>query len=154
MKNKTTFILSAVLAFLMFFNFSVPSSFALGGKEAMSSLILPTTGQAMNGELGSTKTKVMAGVEAVAVTGVVLLGTLAGGGIVWLGTVPLVANHLWSATDAYKGARTKQDPILQEQMVEAHRNIDLSRQRRFEREQAYRSDIRERVQRAREQYDY
>jgi hypothetical protein len=36
--------------------------------------------------------------------------------------------------------------------MDAQRNIELSRDRRFEREQTYRSGIRERIQQASEQY--
>ena len=126
------------------------NSFAEGGKEFMSSLLLPTTGQAMNGELGARKTKLMAGVEVAAITAVTVLGIASGGGIVLLGAAPLAANHLWSATDAYKSARAKQDSGVQENMSDAQRDLDLSRQRRFEREQNYRSSIRDRIQRASE----
>ena len=65
MKSKS---LSLAVAIVMLFALSVPSAFATGAKEAGASLLLPTTGQAMNGELGSTKSKVMAGVEVAAIT--------------------------------------------------------------------------------------
>ncbi len=142
MKPKT---LSLPLVFLIVFSLVAPSAFAEGGKEAAASLFLPTTGQAMNGELGSTKTKVMAGVEVAAITTIAILGGVVGGGVVWVGLAPLIANHAWSATDAYKNAQDKQDPAVQEQMAEAQRMLELSRQKRFEREQSQRSDIRDRV---------
>ncbi len=133
----------------------IPHAFATGGKEAFSSLILPTTGQAMNGEIGSTKTKVMTGVEAASVTVVTILGLATGGGIVWVGLVPLIGNHVWSSVDAFTGARSKKyDPEMDAQMADAQQTIDLSRQRRFEREQSYRSDVRERVRRAGEENNY
>jgi hypothetical protein len=138
-----------VLTALFFYLFT-PASYAEGGKEFFSSLLLPTTGQAMNGELGANKTKLMAGVEVAAITAITILGIASGGGVVLFGAAPLAANHLWSATDAYKSARTKQDPVVQQEMYDAQRDLELSRERRFEREQNYRSSIRERIQRASE----
>ena len=55
---------------------SSPSAFAVGGKEFGASLLIPTTGQAMNGEFRATKTKIMAGIEVAAITTTVLLATL------------------------------------------------------------------------------
>ena len=136
--------------FLLLILFLASPSFAEGGKEAFSSLLLPTTGQAMNGELGAKKTKIMAGVEVAAITAVTILGIASGGGVVLFGAAPLAANHLWSATDAYKSAHDKQNPMDQEEMADAQRDLEFSRQRRFEREQNYRSSIRERIQRASE----
>lgn len=124
-------------------------------KEAGASLILPTTGQAMNGQLGNTKTKLMAGIEVAAITTVAVIGFAGGGPAVWFGAGPLIANHLYSSVDAFKnagGARSQADlSVNQQEMLDAQRNIELSRERRFDREQAYRSDIRERIQRAGEQ---
>ena len=137
------------LAMILTVMASVPSSvLAEGFKEGASSLFLPTTGQAMNGELGNTKTKVMAGIEVAAVTTVTILGLATGGGVVWVGLGPLIANHLWSATDAYKGAHAKQDPLVQQQLLEAQQAIEFSRNRRFDRVQTDRTDIRQRVQMA------
>jgi len=145
MKNK---VLPLTLIFLMVFAFGSPSVYAIGAKEAGASLLLPTTGQSMNGELGATKTKVMAGIEVAAITTIAILGGVVGGGVVWVGLGPLIANHAWSATDAYKGAQHKQDPQVQEQMAEAQRMLELSRQKRFDREQTQRSDIRGRILKA------
>ena len=146
-KNKTFSF--ALVIFLAVTLFAAPTSFAQGFKEAGASLLLPTTGQAMNGQLGNTKTKVMAGIEVAAVTAVTILGIASGGGVVLFAAAPLAANHLWSATDAYRGAKAKQtDPNAEQQILDAQRNIELSRQRRFERERTERSDIRERIQRA------
>ena len=142
MKNKT---LSLAMIIFTMFAVSTPSAFAIGAKEAGASLFLPTTGQAMNNELGSTKTKVMAGVEVAAITTVAILGGVVGGPVIWAGLGPLIANHAWSAADAYKGAQYKRDPLVQQQMSEAQRTLELSRQRRFDREQTYRSDIRDRI---------
>ncbi|MBI3306614.1 MAG: hypothetical protein HYZ84_02240 [Candidatus Omnitrophica bacterium] len=145
MNRKLT---SLAIIFLMIFAFSTPSVFATGLKEGASSLLLPTTGQAMNDQLGQTKTKVMAGVEVAAVTTVAILGGVVGGPVVWVGLGPLLANHIWSATDAYKNAKYNKDPLVQEQMTEGQRMLELSRQRRYEREQAYRSDVRSRLDQA------
>lgn len=139
---------------LMLLAFQAPSASAMGAKEAAASLFLPTTGQSMNGELGSTKTKVMAGLEVGLITTVAILGGVVGGGVVWAGLGPLIANHLWSAADAYKGAQYKSNPMLEQQMMEAQRALEISRQRRFDREQTQRSDVRERIMAAGERAAY
>lgn len=142
--------LSVVMAAVVLFAANVPSAHAVGAREAGASLLLPATGQAMNGEVGSTKSKVMIGVEVASITTIAILGTLVGGGVVWAGLGPLLANHLWSAADAYKGAQTNRDPALQAQMSQAQQTLEYSRQRRFEREQAARGDLRERMRMAAE----
>jgi len=136
------------LAVLMLFSVTTSPAFAVGAKEAGASLLLPTTGQAMNNQIASTKTKVMAGVEIAAITTIAILGGVVGGPVIWAGLGPLLANHLWSAADAYKGAQHKTDPAIQQQMMDAQRTLELSRQRRFEREEAARSDIRDRIRQA------
>lgn len=141
--------LSCLIAFLMIFASLTSPVFAQGAKEFGASLLLPTTGQAMNGEIGATKTKIMAGIEVAAVTTTILLATLVGGGVIWAGLGPLLANHAWSAADAFKTARSnKNDPYIQQQLLGAQRTLDVSRQNRFERE----SDIRQRLSKAGEQY--
>ena len=145
MKNK---ILSVSVSFLILFAMVLPPVFAEGLKQGAASLFLPTTGQAMNGELGNTKTKFMASLEVAAISTVAILGIAVGGGVVWVGLAPLMANHAWSSVDAYKNAKNRHDPVLDRQLFEAQRTIELSRERRFEREQAARSDIRERVMQA------
>ena len=141
--------LSCFIVFLMIFACLSTPAFALGGKEFGASLLLPTTGQAMNGEIGATKTKIMAGIEVAAVTTTILLATLTSGGIFWVGLGPLIANHAWSAADAFKTARSNNsnDPYIQQQLSSAQRTLDMSRQNRFDRE----SDIRQRIMRAGEQ---
>jgi hypothetical protein len=143
-KFLTCFMVLFVMASLL-----VPSAFAAGGKEFGASLLLPTTGQAMNGQIGSTKTKIMGGIEVAAITATVVLGFVAGGPIVWCGAGPLLANHAWSATDAFFSARkrSKEDPYVQQQMLSAQRTLDVSRQNRFARE----SDIRQKIIRAGEE---
>ena len=141
--------LSFSIAFLMIFASLSTSAFAEGGKQFGASLLLPTTGQAMNGEIGATKTKIMAGIEVAAVTATILLATLTSGGLFWIGLGPLIANHAWSATDAFKTARSgnNNDPYIQQQLSSAQRTLDVSRQNRFDRE----SDIRQRILKAGEQ---
>jgi hypothetical protein len=61
-----------------------------------------------------------------------------------------LANHAWSAADAFKTARSgnnSNDPYIQQQLSSAQRTLDMSRQNRFDRE----SDIRQRILRAGEQ---
>ncbi len=148
-KNKivTLFVLIATLC--------VSSSvYAEGFREAGASLLLPTTGQSMNGELGTGKTKMMAGIEVAAITTVTVIGFAAGGPIVWLGAAPLIANHVWSAADAYKGAKRKAyypAAADQQQIYDAQRTLEISREGRFDREQAGRNDLRERMRLASEQ---
>ena len=141
--------LSCLIIFLMIFTLSYNTAFAVGGKEFGASLLLPTTGQALNGEIGATKTKIMAGIEVAAVTTTILLATLASGGLFWVGLGPLIANHAWSAADAYKTAKrgNSNDPYIQQQLSSAQRTLDVSRQNRFDRE----SDIRQRILNASEQ---
>lgn len=142
-------ILSCLTAFLLVFALVTTPVFATGAKELGASLLLPTTGQAMNGEIGATKTKIMAGVEVASITTIILLGTLVGGGVVWAGIGPLIANHAWSAADAFRTAQNnKNDPYIQQQLSGAQRTLDMSRQNRFERE----SNIRQRLLKAGEQY--
>ena len=141
--------LSYFVVFLMIFASLSPAAFAVGGKEFGASLLLPTTGQALNGEIGATKTKIMAGIEVAAVTTTILLATLTTGGLFWVGLGPLIANHAWSAADAFKTARSgnTNDPYIQQQLSSAQRTLDVSRQNRFDRE----SDIRQRILKAGEQ---
>ena len=142
-------LLSGFIVFLMIFALSSAPAFATGGKEFGASLLLPTTGQALNGEIGATKTKIMAGIEVAAVTTTILLATLTSGGLFWVGLGPLIANHAWSAADAYKTAKrgNNNDPYIQQQLSSAQRTLDVSRQNRFDRE----SDIRQRILNASEQ---
>ncbi len=142
--------------FAVFMAFSIlvsfaPSAAAEGFKQGTASLLLPTTGQAMNGELGSKKTKLMAGVEVAAITAVTVIGFAGGGPAVWFGAGPLLANHLYSSVDAYRTAKRNGGTASNQDMLDAQRNIEYSRERRYEREQAYRSDIRDRIARAGEQ---
>lgn len=152
MKTKNLKSLSAFMLLFMTVSY-LPSASAEGFKQGASSLLLPTTGQAMNGELGAKKTKLMAGVEVAAITAVTVIGFAGGGPAVWFGAGPLLANHLYSSVDAYRTARRNPDAsyTANQDMQEAQRNIEYSRQRRFDREEAYRSDIRDRIQRAGEQ---
>lgn len=140
--------LSYLVVFLMIVTSFSTTAFAVGGKELGASLLLPTTGQAMNGEIGATKTKIMAGIEVAAVTSTILLATLTSGGLFWVGLGPLLANHAWSAADAFKIARNgNNDPYIQQQLSSAQRTLDISRQNRFDRE----SDVRQRILNAGEQ---
>ncbi len=140
-----------MLVFLMLFAVAAPQAFAVGGKEAGASLLLPTMGQAMNGQIYNTKTKIMAGIEVASVTTAIVLGTFVGGGVVWAGLGPLLANHAWSATDAYMTAKKKAkgELVTQDQPAgDAQKSLELSRQRRYDKEQAFRSDVRARLAQA------
>ncbi len=144
----------SVFMLLFLFSSFIPQASAKV-KEAGASLILPTTGQALNGELGKGKTKLMAGIEVVSITAIAAIGFAGGGPAVWFGAGPLIANHLYSSIDAYKNAGKNPETAANQQILyDAQRNIELSRERRYGREEAYRSDIRERIQRAGEQSGY
>lgn len=96
--------------------------------EATSSLFLPTTGQAMNGQMGSAKTKIMAGLEAGLITTTAILGGVVGGPVIWAGVGPLIANHVWSAFDAYANASPEVSD-QQKQLEEAQRILQESQKR-------------------------
>lgn len=107
----------------------VPSSYAGHGlAQGTASLILPTTGQAMNGQGGNFKTKVMAGMEAGLITGTAILGGVVGGPVVWATVGPLIANHAWSAIDAYANA-TPEMTAQMSQLEEAQRILRESQER-------------------------
>lgn len=139
--NKTiTFFLIAV--FCLSF---MPQSYA-AVKQGAASLFVPTTGQAMNGQLGNGKTKMMGAIEVASITAVTVLGIATGGATVLFGAIPLAANHLWSATDAYSTAKKNEQNGYymnsQQQLYDAQRNLDLSRQGRYDREYDFRDRIR------------
>ncbi len=147
MKSKG---IAVLMVFMIMFAFAAPSGFAIGAKQGTASLLLPTTGQAMNNQLGTTKSKVMAGVEVAGVTTLAILGGTVGGPVIWAALGPLIANHIWSSVDAYQSAQ-QTNPMIQQQMTEAQRTLEFSRQRRFDREQAAHLNSRDRIQMAGEQ---
>lgn len=148
MNKKTSLFLAIVLSLTTVMS---PSAFAVGGKEATASLLLPTTGQAMNGQLGNTKTKVMGAVEVASIATIITLGIATGGAAVLFGAIPLAVNHVYSSADAYKNAKYKQNTAYQTQVTDAQTAIEASREQRFDREQQYRSDVHRRVMLAAEQ---
>lgn len=151
MSKKTLSIFVLVLTLVS----NIPYASAEGFRQGAASLLLPTTGQAMNGQLGTGKTKLMGGVEVASIAAVVVLGLATGGASVLWGAIPLATNHVWSAADAYKNAGQKNQNFTVmapgQEMAAAQQTIESSRQGRFEREQAGRYDIRERVRLAGEQ---
>jgi hypothetical protein len=90
----------------------------------------------------------LAGIEFDSITTIIFFGTFVGGGVVWAGLGPLMANHLWSAADAYQGAQVKEDPVVQQQLAEAKKTLELSRQSRLDHAQEYHSDLRSRIMQA------
>lgn len=141
-----------VLVFLT--SFQPQNAAAQGFREAGASLLLPTTGQALNGEIRSRKTKIMGAIEVASVTTAIVLGTTVSGGLAWIGLAPMIANRAWSATDAYVVARKnpqgQEQPVVQAQVDDAQRTLEYSRQRRFDREQTERADLRDRMRQAAE----
>lgn len=73
-----------------------------------ASLVLPGWGQYLNDEMatkaGKTKTGIMVLVEIGGIVTTILLGTLVGYPVIWVGIGILALNHLWSAADAYAKA--------------------------------------------------
>ena len=92
----------------------------------------------------------MGALEVGLITTVAILGGVVGGPVIWAGLGPLIGNHLWSSADAYHNARTKPEGFGQPQyqIADSQRDLGLLRQRRYEREQVSRSDIRDRIQQA------
>ncbi len=70
-----------------------------------ASLVLPGWGQYLNGEMenknGKLKTGAMIVIEIGGILTTILLGTLVGYPVIWVGIGILMFNHIWSATDAY-----------------------------------------------------
>lgn len=119
-------------------------------KEGTASLLLPTTGQAMNGQLGAGKTKVMGGVEVASVITTTVLGITTGGATVLVGAVPLAINHIWSSMDAYKSARQRElenAMMGQPASYGTQSNIQMA-QSAYAPEAGRGYDVRERIRRA------
>jgi hypothetical protein len=147
----TRTLLSLGMVLLLTFACGVQSAYAVGVKEAGASLLVPTYGQSMNNEIYKTKTKFMAGIEVAAITTTVVLATVSGGPVVWVGLGPLIANHVWSSADAYRGAQIKKDPAAKQRILDAQRSLELSRQQRYDSEQGYRMSLRDRILQAGQQ---
>ncbi|MBI4431120.1 MAG: hypothetical protein HY587_05360 [Candidatus Omnitrophica bacterium] len=125
MRATSLIVLLIFGAFLML----PPAGFAGHGLgEATASLLLPTTGQAMNGQISSAKTKIMGGLEAGLITTTAILGGVVGGPVVWAGVGPLIANHVWSALDAYSNSSPEVSD-QQKQLEEAQRILQESQRR-------------------------
>lgn len=155
MKKMVSYLLLAVLIMIS----AQPSAQAEGLKQGAASFILPTTGQYMNGEFSQGKTKLMATMEVAAITATVILAATVGGPVVWAGVGPLIANHAWSGYDAYQTAKDKnQDPYASssyynndQQVYDARRDLDLSRQQRYDYANNQSLSLRERMRLAAEQ---
>ncbi len=96
---------------------------------AAASLFLPGTGQAMNGDLGSAKTKVMGAVETGSIITLAILGGVVGGPVIWAGLGPLLANHAWSSADAFINAGGPDVVNQENQLAEAERILQQSLER-------------------------
>ena len=70
-----------------------------------ASLVLPGWGQYLNHEMdsksGKFKTGAMIVLEIGGIVTTILLGTLVGYPVIWVGIGILIFNHIWSASDAY-----------------------------------------------------
>ena len=73
-----------------------------------ASLFVPGWGQYLNGEMetkgGKIKTGTMIVLEIGGIVTTILLGTLVGYPVIWVGIGILMFNHIWSAVDAYAKA--------------------------------------------------
>lgn len=141
-------VFSALTALFLILSSSHSNAYAIGTREAGASLILPTTGQAMNGELGQAKSKIMAGLEFGLVTTAVLLGVSTGGGIVLWAATPLVGNHVWSSYDAYKGAQRKRERENQMKLMGQEPSLEIANPYGNDGVSTRSSDIRTRIQRS------
>lgn len=83
-----------------------------------ASLVLPGWGQYLNGELdtknGKIKTGAMIIIEVAAIVTTAVVGGVSGSPAVWVGLGLLIANHVWSATDAYVNASAGVEVSMQE----------------------------------------
>ncbi len=152
MKKQVSFLIFILMALT---SISLPAQ-AEGLKQGTASFILPTTGQAMNGEFNDGKTKLMATMEVAAITTTVILASVVGGPVVWAGIGPLIANHTWSGYDAYKSAKEKNDPYAynaysDQPVYDARRDLDLARQQRYDYSNNQNLSLRERMRLAAEQ---
>ncbi|MFA5159289.1 MAG: hypothetical protein WC484_02150 [Candidatus Omnitrophota bacterium] len=70
-----------------------------------ASLVLPGWGQYLNHEMdtksGKIKTGAMVVLEIGGIVTIILLATLVGYPVIWVGIGILMFNHIWSASDAY-----------------------------------------------------
>ena len=70
-----------------------------------ASLLVPGWGQYLNNEMdtkgGKFKTGAMIVLEIGGIVTTILLGTLVGYPVIWVGIGILMFNHIWSASDAY-----------------------------------------------------
>jgi hypothetical protein len=153
MKKTVSYFLFVIMAW----SFVSAPAYAEGLKQGAASFILPTSGQAMNGEFNEGKTKLMATMEVAAITTTVILASVVGGPVVWAGIGPLIANHTWSGYDAYKTAKEKNDPYANynnygdQQVYDARRDLDLARQQRYDYSNNQNLSLRERMRLAAEQ---
>jgi hypothetical protein len=82
------------------------------GKRSLTrgaaSLLVPGWGQYLNDEMdtkgGKWKTGAMIVLEVGGIVTTILLGTLVGYPVIWVGIGILMFNHIWSAADAYAKA--------------------------------------------------
>lgn len=142
-----TSLLRLFTAFFLAGSLAVQPAYADGLKEGAASLLVPTLGQAMNGELCTGKARVMGGFEVSALTITAVLGLTTGGAAMLFGAVPLALNHLWSSMDAFRVARNRSEvrSIAYQYIGEQQRAMELARQQQFANEENNRSDFRERM---------
>ncbi|MDD5217591.1 MAG: hypothetical protein PHN49_02635 [Candidatus Omnitrophica bacterium] len=77
-----------------------------GLKEGAASLLVPGWGQYLNGEFsdeqgGRIKSGIMVAIEIAAIVTTAVVGGVAGWPVVWVGIGLFIANHAWSAIDAF-----------------------------------------------------
>ncbi len=87
-----------------------------------ASLLVPGWGQYLNGEMeskgGKIKTGAMIILEIGGIVTTILLGTLVGYPVIWVGIGILMFNHIWSATDAYAKAPSGPEVAMKGDKVE------------------------------------
>lgn len=87
-----------------------------------ASLVLPGWGQYLNNEMetksGKIKTGAMIIIEIGGIVTTILLGTLVGYPVIWVGIGILMFNHIWSAADAYAKAPSGPEVAMKGEKVE------------------------------------
>ena len=96
-----------LLVITLAFSVSIPTASAAGTgmEQGIKSLIIPGWGQYQNGDFenqsGRVKVGIMAAVELAAILTTAIVGGVAGYPQVWVGIGLFIANHVWSAFDAF-----------------------------------------------------
>jgi len=104
-------VAGVLMVAVIFMGIHVPVASAEGSAlaPAFKSLLIPGWGQYQNGEFeteaGKVKVGVMAALEVAAIITTAVVGGVVGAPQVWAGIGLFIANHAWSALDAFVNAK-------------------------------------------------